>query len=234
MNPSIAALVELQSTDLNILRLKEMLEQKPRALASGEQEVARQRERLDQKHSEIKDQQVKIALKEDDLKDHEARIAKLKAQQATRGIKNKEFQALSHEIEGEKANTSYLQDVLLQMYAELEKVQKEVEELKKGVDSARDALEEQRAAIEAEIKTLQLEVEALEQQRTASAENLDEEIVNRYERILKGKKDIALAEVLDNHCQGCYMELTPQMMLLVRKGSELVMCQSCGRLLYLP
>lgn len=234
MNPQIAALIELQSIDQKILRLRENQEESPRALADAEREVARRQDLLDLKLAEIKDLQVKISLKEDDLKDHEVRIDKLKAQQAAKGIKNKEFQVLGHEIEGEKANASYLQEIILQMMSSLENAQKEAEQLHKEVDGARGLLANQRAAVDKELALIRQELQTQEAKRAVSSQGFEKEILSRYERILKGKKNFALAEVVDNHCQGCFMSLTPQMAMSLRRGAEIIICQSCGRLLYLP
>ena len=234
MNSTIAALLDLQTFDQKILRLKKKLEKRPQALATFEKEVELKNQQLEEKERSLKDFHVQISLKEDDLQDHESRIQKLQQQQYSPKLTNKEFTALNHEIEGEKANSSYIQDEILQVMTVQEEQEGELESLREEVTATREELEVQRKTVEEEVAKFGQELQSLEAERSGSASGIDRETLSRYERIIQGKGDSALSEVLDNVCQGCYMALTPQMALSVRSGNEIVTCQSCGRLLYLP
>jgi len=234
MNENIAALLRLQSVDLKILRLERKLEKSPKALADAQAEVRRYQGLLDEKLKAVKDLQVQINLQEDELKDHEQRIEKLRQQQLQRGIKNKEYQALGHEIQGEKANSSFLQDKILALMEKQEELKAGTDQLQANVEEANAKLKEQKERTEKETAEVRGQLEGLQVKRAEAAEGIDRDLVSRYERILRGKSDIAIVEVLGNICQGCYLALTPQMVLNLRSGSEIVFCQSCTRMLYLP
>jgi predicted nucleic acid-binding Zn-ribbon protein len=233
MNPQIAALLDLQTVDLKILRLEKKLEASPKALAEAQMDFQRQQSSLDEKLEALKGLHVHIDLREDELREREQRAEKLRQQQLQRGIKNKEYQALSHEIQAEKANASFLQDGILGELEKLEAAKKEAEEFRAGVEDARKKLQEQEAHVQKEVEDLRKALEGLQTQRAQAADGIDKELVSRYERILRGKSGKAIVEVLDNVCQGCYMSLTPQMALNLRSGTDIVFCQSCARMLYL-
>ena len=42
-----------------------------------------------------------------------------------------------------------------------------------------------------------------------------------------------LAAVLADSCQGCFMQLPPQLVHVLRGGRKVVKCPSCARLLYM-
>jgi len=234
MNPQIAALLDLQTIDLKLLRLEKKLEASPKALAEAQTEFQRQLSSLDQKLQALKTLQVHIDSREGELRDLEQRADKYRQQQLQRGIKNKEYQALSHEIQAVKANASFLQDGIIGELEKLEAAKKEAEELRTGVEAARNKLQEQEAQVAKEVEEVRKALEGIRKQRAQAADRVDKELVSRYERILRGKSSKAIVEVLDNVCQGCFMSLTPQMALNLRSGTDIVFCQSCARMLYLP
>jgi len=234
MNENITALLGLQSVDLKILRLEKRLEKSPKALADAQAEISRCQAALDEKLKTVEDLQVQINLQEGELADHEQRIERLRQQQLQRGIKNKEYQALGHEIQGEKANSSFIQDKILELMEKQEEVKAGSEESQANLEQASAKLKEQEERIEKETAEVQAQLDDLQAKRAEAAKGIDKELVGRYERILRGKSDVAIVEVLGNVCQGCYMALTPQMVLNLRGSSEIVFCLSCSRMLYLP
>ncbi|MDP6360229.1 MAG: C4-type zinc ribbon domain-containing protein [Planctomycetota bacterium] len=233
MNPLIDGLLKLQAIDRKLIRVKNRIERNPKALAAARAEIERRQAVLDAQLVDIKSKEVVMGVKESELKEHESRIEKLKQQQYSRGIKNKEFQALSHEIQGEKANSSFIQDEILKEMEQVEAQKAEADELQNDVTAAQEKFKEEEAKVESELVDLREQLGGLQERRDAAAVGIDGEIISRYERIMHAKEDAALSEVVNTVCQGCYMSLTPQMILNLRSSSELVMCPTCSRMLYL-
>ena len=50
----------------------------------------------------------------------------------------------------------------------------------------------------------------------------------------KDPETTALAAVVSNACQGCFMHLTPQLTHVLMAGNRIVHCPNCSRLLYMP
>lgn len=233
MNPLIDGLLKLQVIDRKLIRVKNRIERSPKVLAAARSEIERRQAVLNAKLAEIKSQEVSMGLKESELKEHETRIEKLKQQQYSRGLKNKEFQALSHEIQGEKANSSFIQDDILKSMEQVEAQKAEAEVLQKEVSTAKEAFKAEEAKVESELSDLREQLGGLQERRDDAARGIDEGIISRYERIMNAKEDAALSEVVDKVCQGCFMSLTSQMLLNLRSSSELVVCPTCARMLYL-
>lgn len=67
--------------------------------------------------------------------------------------------------------------------------------------------------------------------RQATTKDLPEVLFKIYERI-KSNKNTALAEIINNCCQGCYTMLSCIMVKRVREGKLITRCENCGRIVY--
>ena len=62
---------------------------------------------------------------------------------------------------------------------------------------------------------------------------LPERLAAVYNRLAQRSRDgIAVAEVVNGSCSACFMALRPQMLVEVKKGEQIVTCESCTRILY--
>jgi uncharacterized protein len=57
-------------------------------------------------------------------------------------------------------------------------------------------------------------------------------VYRRYELSRKSRRGIGIAEVVDGRCSVCHMGLRPQFFQDLRKGNEVMVCESCQRILY--
>ena len=65
-------------------------------------------------------------------------------------------------------------------------------------------------------------------------EGVDEDLLDRYNRLFKSKGGIALVTVEHGVCTGCHMQVNTQTVLEVRAEKEIIGCPQCGRILYEP
>ncbi|TMA12022.1 MAG: hypothetical protein E6J89_05960 [Deltaproteobacteria bacterium] len=127
-------------------------------------------------------------------------------------IKNiKELQALQREIDQIKQNNTQLEDELIKVLEELEartsSLKEKVEELKK----LEDAWGEKRRELEVQ---------------------LEGNLIERYELIFARRGGMAVVAVSEGICQGCYMNIPPQLRNEIMKSERLNLCPSCHRILY--
>ena len=55
----------------------------------------------------------------------------------------------------------------------------------------------------------------------------------RYEKLLDHKEGVAIVPIENNSCGGCFMNVTPQMINAVKMNEEVVVCETCSRILYI-
>jgi predicted nucleic acid-binding Zn-ribbon protein len=73
--------------------------------------------------------------------------------------------------------------------------------------------------------------QALEEEMVA---DIPGEAMALYTRILASREGVATAELDGRICQACYMEIPVNLVVRVQRGTELVQCPSCDRILFLP
>ena len=76
------------------------------------------------------------------------------------------------------------------------------------------------------------ELDELRARREALAENVEQTVRSRYERLLRSKGENVLVGVQHGVCGGCHMKVPPQLLVTCQAEKELVACSNCGRMLY--
>jgi len=64
--------------------------------------------------------------------------------------------------------------------------------------------------------------------------DLDASVVDVYSRLLDSREGVALSMLDGRTCTMCYMEVPANLSVRIARGSDLVQCPSCDRILYLP
>jgi predicted nucleic acid-binding Zn-ribbon protein len=158
-------------------------------------------------------------------------IARLKTQQyETR--KNDEFQALGHEIERYEKEIQQIEDQELELMEQADKLKEEIAAEEKKTSSAKESINRQLADLETKGTTLQARLAELSRERGEIATKIDEDVLNRFERLFASKGDAAIVALEHEVCTGCHMKVTTQTVVQVKAGKEIVSCEQCGRILY--
>ncbi len=74
----------------------------------------------------------------------------------------------------------------------------------------------------------------LADEREDLARDISERVLRTYERMRESRlRSSAVVPVINSVCQGCYMVVTKSVVMELKKGGELVLCEHCGRILFL-
>jgi predicted nucleic acid-binding Zn-ribbon protein len=233
MNPTVEALLVLQERDAKVTALTSELDGLPGEIEAVEQELAARTAKFDELKNntrKIESERKKIDL---EVQAKQGSIARYKSQQQqTR--KNEEFAALNHEIEHAEKEILALEDKELELMeaydqglVRVDAAQKELVQFQAKAKQKRADLEKRAAVVAAEL------VGAKERQATAE-KGVAEDVLPRYRRILKSKKDVAIVPINGGSCGGCHMKLTSQTVLSAKTSEGVTACENCGRLLYWP
>jgi len=136
------------------------------------------------------------------------------------------------EIEGEEGNIRKIEDKVLENMVEAEDIQK-------MVTQAAASLESEKARVASEVRRMNSlrdadvkERDDLQAQRKDLVGALSPNVLETYERVRKGRKGIAVAEVRDGFCTACNVRLRPQVYNEIRLNESLLTCESCSRIMY--
>jgi predicted nucleic acid-binding Zn-ribbon protein len=158
-------------------------------------------------------------------------VAKLRTQQyETR--KNDEFAAMAHEIERYQKEISEIEDRELELMEQQDKLKVEVAAEEKKAAGTKDSIARQVTDLEAKGKTLAARLDELAKERAELASKIDEDVIDRFERLFASKGDAAVVALEHDVCTGCHMKITTQTAVRVKGGKEIVSCEQCGRILY--
>jgi predicted nucleic acid-binding Zn-ribbon protein len=158
-------------------------------------------------------------------------IARLRTQQyETR--KNDEFQAIGHEIQRYEKEIAAIEDQELELMDQADKLKSEVSVEEKKTGAAKESIARQLHDLDEKSKTLEARLEELKKERETLAGTIDEDLLDRFDRLFASKGDAAVVALEHDVCTGCHMKVTTATANLVKAGKEIVSCEQCGRILY--
>lgn len=148
-------------------------------------------------------------------------------------IKNiKELQALQREIDQIKLGNSQLEEELIKLLEEAEAYASALRAKEEELKQLEAAWREKQGEIEAQVAGIERAVAEASALRQAIATQLNRELIERYELIFSRRGGMAVVTVSDGICQGCYMNIPPQLWNEIIKSEKLILCPSCHRILY--
>ncbi|OGQ52019.1 MAG: hypothetical protein A2W66_11375 [Deltaproteobacteria bacterium RIFCSPLOWO2_02_56_12] len=148
-------------------------------------------------------------------------------------IKNiKELQALQREIDQIKLGNSQLEEEVIKLLEEAESYASALRAKEEELRQLEAAWREKQGEIEAQVAGIERAVAEASALRQAIATRLNRELIERYELIFSRRGGMAVVTVSDGICQGCYMNIPPQLWNEIIKSEKLILCPSCHRILY--
>jgi len=227
-------LVDLQRTDTNIRRLKKSIETAEQRRASIEQEfeqhafsireIQATRERL---HAERADLDRLIA---------ENRTYLERADRNLKHAQNqKEYETAMRETDALQKQIAAFETQVLEKMATVEEVEKELDSRADEISSLDAKRDEALAAFDADVSAERAELDEELKRRNDVFVTLPTQLAAVYNRLAQRSRDgIAVAEVVNGSCSACFMSLRPQMQVEVRRGDQIITCESCTRILFIP
>lgn len=231
MPTHIERLTALQRIDQGIREKKRGVEESARQLRTQEDAVQQREAEIGElrgRLAEAKDRQVTLerdlAEIEDKMKDRRMRLQRIRNE--------KELQATQREIDVMKERTSQLEEEELQVLEEVEVLTAKTVAGEENLRGSQQALAEERAALALRESALSEEVDRESQRRRELATSLDAGLFRRYELIFTRRQGTAVVAVRGGICQGCHMNVPPQLYNQILKGEDVFDCPSCHRLLF--
>lgn len=234
MRSELEKLIDLQITDTNIRRLKKSIETAEERRATIEQE-------FEQHAFSIREIQNKRDAFQTQRGEFEKQITANKTylERADRNLKHaqnsKEYETAMRETDALQKQISALETQDLEKIEEIEGVEKELEERAEEINNLEANRDAALKTFDDEIDKNRAEFESETSKREAVFITLPAQLAGVYNRLAQRSRDgIAVAAVIKGACSACFMSLRPQMQVNVRKGDEIITCESCSRILYIP
>jgi hypothetical protein len=231
LKEQLLLLIELQECDSQLVMFDSKKKYLPHKLA-----------RLDEKFHTFKEETEQNKIKYDELKtrhsESENKIKKInegmvKTKERLLEVKNnKEYQAMLKEIETAEASRGDVETDIIKILDELDKLFVFVKKDQVTLDEYRKQYQEEKKLMETELNSIDTDYTNWEQKRNDLIKKVPADLLSRYEKIRNRNNGVGVISVWKAVCNGCHMNIPPQLYNELQKSAELLACPNCNRIMY--
>ncbi len=231
MNDVISQLISLQKIDLQLDTIDNAIKQEEDAL---EEQTAM----LSQRESDIEDLHEQINALENERRTLDLETSEELAHVKSRQSKMMQVQtgreqtAILKEIEDGKRNIKEKEEQIVA-------IMEEVESLTAQITRQQELLKEETKSLAAEttktkeaIKGIKKNKQEQDSKRQKYAGEVEERLLIKYNLLRERRKGVAVVNVIEGVCQGCFMSIPPQQFNTLLRGDRHLDCPICQRIMY--
>lgn len=227
----IEQLISLQKIDDEIHGIRQILQEVPlecKKLQDQLAEVTLKRDHQADKMAHLHEQEKRLGL---EIADESSRIKKSKNKMMT-AENSKEYNAMVREmdtLERMNRDKELEKDTLLDELATQKSLQEEIEAEFGEVSEKVKAFE---VNMDERLKKAEKDEEALLKDRAKNTKEVPLPVFARYEFIRERLRHPVIVPVAEGVCTGCNITIPPQSFIELQKGTQILSCPNCQRLIY--
>ena len=231
LNKKVQILLQLQDNEIEAASVSSRVEDLP---ARVELLAAR----LEQHKNRIGETEARVAELQKTYRQQEAEAQTIQAQieksnEKLKTVKtNKEYQAGLQEIEDLNQLQSGIEDKMLENLEAIDEAESAVASERDNFAAFSRQTEQEKAQVETESVEMQQKLKQLQQERAQLVAAIDPDLIEKYEQTKQYTGAVAVAAVKDAVCQGCHMNIPPQMYNELQRFDRLLVCPHCERIIY--
>jgi hypothetical protein len=229
----IEFLVKLQQIDIDANRIQKHLESVDNRIEALETGVKDFEKIIENEETVISELNQKYKDYETDVQMNQERISKSK--EKLRSVKtNKEYQSSLKEIEDLETINSKIEDEMLEFLDHIEDAEKKLRNAQTEYSANAEQANAEKSDILEEAEQGKQELLELHASRDDISLNVESKLLEIFSKSKsKQTNRIAIVAVLDAVCQGCNMNIPPQMYNELHRFDRLEYCPYCQRIIYL-
>ena len=230
MRDQLKQLEELQTHDAKIQELEQSLKAIPAKLAATEVDLARVEALLASEGSSLKETERYYAEQKGLVTDDEVQVAGAK-HKLTQAKNSKEYMAAQREIEQRRESMASRETEIGKLVEAVEAKKKLLTDRATDVGALRDSIAKDGEAARARMSEIETKIGELRGERDKLAATVKPEVLKRYSAI-RMRRGLAVVAVKNGTCQGCNMNIPPQLYNILQRGVSIETCPSCSRIIY--
>lgn len=231
MRAQIEILASLQTVDREIKEQTGLKQGLLGELQAKERDIQAKKREVDALAATCAERE-KLRVDKDRVFQDEGRKAMEKRMRMNR-IKNaKELQALQREIDMMRHSNGELEDELIRIMQEIDGIKAGIKTKEAEMAAMQEEWQKQQQELERQISGIDQAVSEALKRRQSIAAQVARDLISRYELIFSRRGGTAVVEVTGGICQGCYMNIPPQLGNEIIKSEKIHLCPSCQRILY--
>ncbi len=231
VSAEIKSLRKLQREDRRVVGIERRLEAIPRNLKEFETDLAKLEGMLDAEKDKLEESRDFEVAQKRQLQDEEEHIANSKAR--INQIKTpRELAAAQREVESTRKMAAARGQEIERIREAIEQAEARIAGMQTALDELRSQVDAEREKLQGEQKELETKLEAANAKRSKLTAKIEPELLREYERVRKRGGGVAFVPAHRRHCMACNVHVPHQGYVVLRRGDEIIRCESCGRLLY--
>ncbi len=232
MKTKIEMLARLQDAERRIHTLEQGLTLAPRRFEALREErealtaaVAEAELLLKELNRRYRELEREARAQQDRAVKREARLNEVKT--------NKEYQATLKEIDEIRAGASTIEDQMIALLDEIDAAEKDLGQRRANFALRETDLRQEAAEVEAAMARDRERLAEARQARETIAARIEAELMAVFLHAQAQQKDrVAVAGVQRGVCQGCHMNIPPQLYNELQRQDSLKICPLCQRIIY--
>ena len=218
----IITLVKLQKIDSEVQKLELSLRKMPVQIGILNERLEEYLRGVEEDENKISELNKNYRTYESDVQMNLGKIQK--SEEKLRSVKtNKEYQSSLKEIE----------DEMLEFLEKIERAETDLNDRKQRYSQIVDDTSREKDAIKKDIERCKQKLAQLKSDRDIVTNAMDATILDIFSKVKAKQADaVAIAEVIDAVCQGCNLNIPPQMYIELQHRNSLKNCPSCERIIY--
>lgn len=229
MNNTLKFLIELQEIDRQLFEIDEKKGSLPQQVEKLETQAADVKSELENTRLTLEENQKELVSIKGGLMDSEEKVKKYQ-DQLYLVTTNREYDALTNEIETVKSEMSTNEARQLQLEADIESLEATISSSEEQSTAFVEELDANRDELKEKSDLTDARQEELEAQRVELIKNIGQRYLRKYDRILKARKR-AVVPIERSACTGCHKQLNPQTIYEIQQMDAFIECENCGRIL---
>ena len=231
MLPDLKLVIRLQEIDHRLAELAREIAALPKYIAEIEKKLVAHERKLEADRAALSGNQKERKKCEGEIQIQEQKISKLKDQMVLAKT-NEQYRAFQNEITFCEQAIRKSEDRILDLMSEAEPLDTNVKKAEAALKEEKQQVEAEKAQARERTAVDQKQLAELQAERKTLAAGVNPQTYRDYERIRKKWRGHAVAEATDGRCSACQIVLRPQFYQDLRHSTDVMFCESCGRILY--
>ena len=223
-------LLKLQIIDSNIYEIKKVRGALPEEVQDLEDELIGYNTRQKKYNDKINNLQQDIEDLKNKVSNAKKLIKKYKDQQMN-VRNNREFEAISKEIELQQLDSQIFQKKSDENEIKIEEIKEEIKVTKKIIKEKMEILKSKRNDLDVLSSESKVEEDKLVKEKIKASKRVENSLLLGYEKLVERQRNgLAVVKVKRNACGGCFNIVPPQRQTEIKEKKKIILCEYCGRI----
>jgi predicted nucleic acid-binding Zn-ribbon protein len=231
MKEKLKILIDLQGVELEVGMIMSKINKVAPLLEEIDAKAFDFEKSLQEIQARLDDLQKQYRLHESDIQMNQSRIKK--SREKLGYIKNnKEYQSILKEIEDMQLKNSLVEDEMIAKLEQIETIEQAIRKKKSETEKIKAQVDIEKKIIQQDTIQNQQRLAQLEKEIEKISAQAEPELLRRYRLVKEQTRGVAIAAVHHAVCQGCNLNIPPQMFNELQRFETLTMCPHCQRIIY--